>query len=90
MRLDIADLRLFLDLVGLATICDVVPLKDVNRAFVRFGLSQIGMPSLIPRELFAWIGALIVGGTAWAHMTVCADPLALRTDGAAQDGLSQF
>jgi single-stranded-DNA-specific exonuclease len=36
------DLRLFLDLVGLATICDVVPLKDINRAFVRFGLSQIG------------------------------------------------
>lgn len=39
------DLRLFLDLVGLATICDVVPLKDVNRAFVRFGLSQIGQLS---------------------------------------------
>jgi len=36
------DLRLFLDLVGLATICDVVPLKDINRAFVRFGLGQIG------------------------------------------------
>jgi len=36
------DLRLFLDLVGLATICDVVPLTDVNRAFVRFGLGQIG------------------------------------------------
>ncbi|HEX4636358.1 MAG TPA: DHH family phosphoesterase, partial [Rhizomicrobium sp.] len=39
------DLRLFLDLVGLATICDVVPLKDLNRAFVRFGLSQIGQMS---------------------------------------------
>jgi single-stranded-DNA-specific exonuclease len=36
------DLRLFLDLVGLATICDVVPLQGVNRAFVRFGLGQIG------------------------------------------------
>ena len=36
------DLRLFLDLVGLATICDVVPLKGLNRAFVRFGLGQIG------------------------------------------------
>lgn len=35
------DLRLFLDLVGLATICDVVPLNGVNRAFVRFGLGQI-------------------------------------------------
>ena len=36
------DLRLFLDLVGLATICDVVPLNGINRAFVRFGLGQIG------------------------------------------------
>jgi single-stranded-DNA-specific exonuclease len=39
------DLRLVLDLVGLATICDVVPLKDINRAFVRFGLGQIGTMS---------------------------------------------
>jgi single-stranded-DNA-specific exonuclease len=36
------DLRLFLDLVGLATICDVVPLNGVNRAFVRLGLGQMG------------------------------------------------
>jgi single-stranded-DNA-specific exonuclease len=35
------DLRLFLDLVGLATVCDVVPLIGVNRAFVRFGLGQL-------------------------------------------------
>jgi single-stranded-DNA-specific exonuclease len=35
------DLRLFMDLVGLATVCDVVPLKEVNRAFVRFGLGQL-------------------------------------------------
>ena len=36
------DLRLFLDLVGLATVCDVVPLNGINRAFVRFGLGQLG------------------------------------------------
>jgi single-stranded-DNA-specific exonuclease len=36
------DLRLFLDLVGLATVCDVVPLTGLNRAFVRQGLGQLG------------------------------------------------
>jgi single-stranded-DNA-specific exonuclease len=35
------DLREALDLVALATICDVVPLVGVNRAFVRAGLAQL-------------------------------------------------
>ncbi len=35
------DLRDELDLVGLATVCDVVPLVGVNRAFVRAGLLQL-------------------------------------------------
>jgi single-stranded-DNA-specific exonuclease len=35
------DLRIYADLVGLATICDVVPLIGVNRAFVRAGLARI-------------------------------------------------
>ncbi|HEY2071624.1 MAG TPA: single-stranded-DNA-specific exonuclease RecJ [Rhizomicrobium sp.] len=35
------DLRNYLDLVGLATICDVVPLVGVNRAFVRAGLARL-------------------------------------------------
>ncbi|GAA0579472.1 single-stranded-DNA-specific exonuclease RecJ [Rhizomicrobium electricum] len=30
------------DLVGLATVCDVVPLTGVNRAFVRAGLARLG------------------------------------------------
>ncbi len=30
-----------IDLVGLATVCDVVPLTGVNRAFVRAGLSKL-------------------------------------------------
>ena len=39
------DLRTALDLVGLATICDVVPLVGVNRAFVRAGLTRIAAGS---------------------------------------------
>jgi single-stranded-DNA-specific exonuclease len=36
------DLREAVDLVGLATVCDVVPLTGVNRAFVRGGLAKMG------------------------------------------------
>jgi single-stranded-DNA-specific exonuclease len=39
--MDEPDLRIFLDLVGLATLCDVVPLVGVNRAFVRQGLAHM-------------------------------------------------
>jgi len=35
------DLMAALDLVGLATVCDVVPLVGVNRAFVRSGLARL-------------------------------------------------
>jgi single-stranded-DNA-specific exonuclease len=35
------DLRRSLDLVGLATVCDVVPLTGVNRAFVRAGVARL-------------------------------------------------
>jgi single-stranded-DNA-specific exonuclease len=34
------DLREYADLVALATVCDVVPLTGVNRAFVRMGLAR--------------------------------------------------
>ncbi|HEY1614659.1 MAG TPA: single-stranded-DNA-specific exonuclease RecJ [Rhizomicrobium sp.] len=43
------DLRQALDLVGLATVCDVVPLRGVNRAFVRAGaarLSSLARPGI--------------------------------------------
>ena len=45
------------------------------------GLSQIGVPSLFWRECFAWIGAIVIGCTAWASMTVLAEPLPLRSIG---------
>ncbi len=47
------------------------------------GLSQIGVPSLIWREAFAWIGAIFIGGAACARMSVFTEPLPLRRGGAA-------
>ncbi len=35
---ELPDLLSFLDLVGLATLCDVVPIEGLNRAFIRQGL----------------------------------------------------
>jgi len=49
------------------------------------GLSQIGVPSSIWREIFAWVGAIFIGGTAWARMASLAEPLPLRLGGAARD-----
>ena len=49
------------------------------------GLSQIGVPSLLWREVFAWTGAIMIGCMAWARMTVLAEPLPLRPARAASD-----
>ncbi len=49
------------------------------------GLSQIGVPSLFWREVFASIGALFIGGTAWARMTAFAEPVPLAPGGASQN-----
>jgi single-stranded-DNA-specific exonuclease len=35
------DLLAFMDIVGLATVCDVVPLTGLNRAFVKGGLAKL-------------------------------------------------
>lgn len=50
------DLREHLDLVGLATVCDVVPLVGVNRAFVRQGLGQLSKLSRPGLAALAAIG----------------------------------
>ena len=42
------------------------------------GLSEIGVPSLLWREIFAWAGAIVIGCTPWARMTVLAESLPLR------------
>lgn len=38
------------------------------------GLAHIGVPSQRWREAFAVLGAIIVGGTAWARVTLLAPP----------------
>ena len=54
------DLREAIDLVGLATVCDVVPIKGVNRAFVRTALGQLSSakrPGLVALAAIAKISA---------------------------------
>ncbi|MBR0863497.1 hypothetical protein JQ614_17305 [Bradyrhizobium diazoefficiens] len=41
---------------------------------VAFSLSQIGIPSLAWREIFACLGAVCVGSAAWTRLTVFAEP----------------
>ena len=37
---------------------------------VVFAMSQIGVPSLAWREIFASLGAIFIGGTAWTRLTI--------------------
>jgi hypothetical protein len=39
-----------------------------------FGLAHIGIPSEAWREAFAIVGAVLVGGTAWARMSLFVPP----------------
>jgi len=40
---------------------------------VVFAMSQIGVPSLVWREIFACLGAILIGGTAWTRLTICTE-----------------
>jgi hypothetical protein len=37
---------------------------------VVFVMSQVGVPSLVWREIFAGVGAVFIGGTAWTRLTI--------------------
>jgi hypothetical protein len=41
---------------------------------VVFAMSQLGMPSLAWCEVFACLGAVFIGGTAWTRLAVFAEP----------------
>ena len=58
---------------------------------VVLALSQIAMPSLAWREVFACLGAVCVGGTAWTRLTVFAEARPFEPGGAVGEAvLSQF
>jgi len=45
-------------------------------------LSQVGVPSLAWREVFACLGAAFIGGTAWTRLTVFTEPRPIEPAGA--------
>ena len=49
---------------------------------VVLAMSQVGVPSLAWREVFACLGAVSVGATAWVRLTIFAEPRPLVAIGA--------
>ena len=52
---------------------------------VSLAMAQIGVPSLAWQEVFACLGAVFVGGTAWTRLTIFTEPGA-REPGRAVSG----
>ena len=51
---------------------------------VVFAMSQLGAPSLAWREIFACLGAVFIGGTAWTRLTVFTETRPLDLDTAVE------
>jgi single-stranded-DNA-specific exonuclease len=87
------DLRDALDLVGLATVCDVVPLEGVNRAFVRQGLAQMSKlanPPFTPYHLGFVFGPRINAGGRVGRSSLGADLLTTRQSDKADEFARQL
>jgi hypothetical protein len=41
---------------------------------VALAMAQIGVPSIVWREVFACLGAVLIGGTAWTRLTIVTEP----------------
>jgi hypothetical protein len=53
---------------------------------VTLAMSQIGVPSLAWQEIFACLGAVFIGGTAWTRLTIFREPGALEPGRAVSGG----
>jgi hypothetical protein len=52
---------------------------------VVLAMAQIGVPSLAWREVFACLGAVFVGGTAWTRLIVLTEPRPVELGSAVSD-----
>jgi len=52
---------------------------------VVLSMSQLGVPSLTWREVFACVGAVFIGGTAWTRLAVFTEPRAVEPSSAVGD-----
>jgi hypothetical protein len=53
---------------------------------VTLAMAQIGVPSLAWQEIFACLGAVFIGGTAWTRLTIFTEPEPLEPGRAVSDG----
>jgi len=53
---------------------------------VALAMAHIGVPSLVWQEIFACLGAIFIGGTAWMRLTIFAALGALESGRAVSDG----
>ncbi|WP_316195274.1 MULTISPECIES: hypothetical protein [unclassified Bradyrhizobium] len=54
---------------------------------VVLAMAQIGVPSPIWQGVFAYLGAVFIGGTAWTRLIVVTEPRPLEPGRAVSDGL---
>ena len=54
---------------------------------VALAMAQIGVPSLVWREVFASVGAVFIGGTAWTRLAVCRETRPVEPGRAVGDSL---
>ena len=52
---------------------------------VTLAMAQIGVPSLAWQEIFACLGAVFIGGTAWMRLTIFTEPGARESGRAVSD-----
>ena len=49
-------------------------------------MAHLGMPSPVWQQLFAYLGAVFIGGTAWTRLTILTEPRPLDSNVAAASG----